>query len=156
MNSFHVSRIYLGPRVVLTPRQPETAIHHERGLPDRVCFAPSVRQCLASLSGARVSALVIGETLPRRKKVNGKWAHANPVVYQTNKRLRRPPQDRSDFALTGERWSLGPIEVERVGFVCLEHLTHHGSTVVVDRRWTLAERLGQDYRNWDKDFLTKG
>ena len=152
---FHVSSHDLGPRVVLVPQHPKTATWREDGLPPRVCFAPTVEKCLASLSGAEMACLVIGETLPRRKRVEGIWCHANPVVYQTNKRLRRPPQDRSDFALTGERWSLGPIEVERVGFVCLEHLTHHGRTVVVDRRWTLAERLGQDYRNWDNDFLTK-
>jgi len=150
---FHVSRVYLGPRVILTPRQPGTAIHHERGLPDRVCFAPSVRRCLASLSGAGVSALVIGETVPRRKKVNGQWAHANPAVYQGPSRLRRPPQDRSDFASTGERWSLKPVEVEHVGFVCLRRLTRQGVVTLVRSPWSMADRLGQQYERWQDDFL---
>lgn len=152
---FHVSRRHLGSRVVLMPKQPETACFLEEGLPPRVCFAPSVRHCLASMSGARLTSLVIGETVPRRRRVEGLWAHANPSVYQTVQRLRLPPQDRSDFAQTGERWALKPLEVEHVGFVCLATLTREGRVHVVSAEQSRGEELSQAYRAWDDDFLER-
>lgn len=136
---FHVSRVHLGDQVLLDPRQPETAVHPERGLPERVCFAPTVAQCLASMSGARLSALVIGEAVPRRKRIEGEWCHANPSVYQTHQRLRCPPQNRSDFARTGERWSLWPIRVSHAGFVCLATLTREGRVLVASAEQSPSE-----------------
>ncbi len=151
---YHVSRKHLGASVVLIPKQPLNATWMEASLPDRVCFAPTVEQCLASISGAQVRSLVIGETLPKRRRVRGEWHHANPSVYTTNRRLRKPPQDCTDFSITEERWSLSPIEVVHAGFVCLAHLSRTGQVRLVKRSHTPTERISRAFEQWgDNSFL---
>lgn len=114
---YHVSRIDLGNQPILTAKTPSGVLPSRECRKPRVCFAPSVERCLLSLAAFRSASMAdaIEELLP------GSWREEipNPTVYATWKRLTLPPQSRSDFALTGERWSLTDIRVLRVGYINL-------------------------------------
>ena len=130
--NYHVSKLDLGPQVILTAQNPESACGSEGGHP-RVCFSSTIAGCLASVSGG--SGLGIPEvvrhlTYPRggrKKKEEDLWyeskdekkyCNMNPAIYVTRRVLVLPP-DISDFRETGELWSLKDIPVTRVGYVCL-------------------------------------
>jgi hypothetical protein len=107
---YHVSRFELGVSPTLVPRIPSSAVTEREGDHHRVCFAPTIKQCLRSIeSGSKATTFnVISEFLPR------KWSEdlTNPIVYVTRKTLVKAPADKSDFGVTEEHWSLVPIKVQ--------------------------------------------
>ncbi len=86
----------------------------------RVCFAPTVAQCVQGIVSGRKATedLVLIELMPG--SFCKRWA--NPVVYKTRKALFKPSSTIADFDLTEEHWSLKPIEVRRHGYVDLRAL----------------------------------
>lgn len=124
---FHISKIDLGKSVVLVPKMPSSAGPDE-GDSSRVCFAPTIEKCLCSISGMTT---VTYENVFREFRPYGKKLAVNPTVYTTNQSLKRPPKIKSDFALTGEMWSLKDIEVNRAGYVCLRSLILKSKVKVV-------------------------
>ena len=111
---YHISKVDLGEYVTLEPRLPDSADGNSEGNKLRVCFSPSVAQCLHSLHSGKdcTEADVLEEFIP------GAWKPriTNPAVYVTQRVLVKPPSV-SDFELTGEHWSLRPINVKRIGYV---------------------------------------
>lgn len=123
---YHVSPKNLGSQVTLKAQIPEGCICSSEGDHPRVCFAPTIAQCLHSVVGGGSRCISIRECINNflvTKDINGKrLIQYNPTVYMTQQRLVVPPQRRSDFKLTGERWSLQDILVHRVGFIDLDLL----------------------------------
>jgi hypothetical protein len=80
---YHVSRIDLGNAPILTAKVPECSLPEREGRKPRVCFAPTIEQCLLSLVAHRGATLAdaVDHFLPRS------WEDAilNPTVYATSK-----------------------------------------------------------------------
>lgn len=114
---YHVSRADLGSTPTLTAQVPECSVPERESWKPRVCFAPTVEQCLLSLVAYRDATMAdaVDHFLPRTYDEE----ILNPAVYTTRKRLTLPPQSKSDFKLTGERWSMSDIEVHKIGYLNL-------------------------------------
>lgn len=117
---YHVSAKDLGAKVVLTAKVPETAGNEECRKTARVCFAPSVWQCLMGVTGICDHFAIIAELVSTHRR-----DRTAPVVYRTSRKLFIPKQV-SDYADTHEVWSLEDIEVTRHGYVDLAYLLKHG------------------------------
>src|SRR6266705_221931 len=116
---YHVSQIDHGKTFVMEPRYPQSAVGNREVNRPRVCFAPTIAQCLYAIVGAG-DLVCIGDALRELLPPPSKdGAYQNPVVYATERRLSKPPQHLSDYAITGERHSYTPIEVVRVGYLSL-------------------------------------
>jgi hypothetical protein len=116
MKMFHVSRKDLGESAIFEvgfPLSDASKEHNEA----RVCFSPSVRQCLRGIAGFTVTteANVLNELMP----FNWKPRFLNPTVYETTKKLVKAPTTKSDFSITEEHWSLKDIKLKRVGYIDL-------------------------------------
>lgn len=114
MRHFHVSHADLGERVIMTPRIPYSANPAECPNTKRVCFAPTVWQCLAGICGTSKFSCILNELL-----YHSIPSGLQPAVYVTRRKLVTPPKLVSDYEFTGEVWSLEPIEVVRIGYVDL-------------------------------------
>lgn len=117
---YHVSRIDLGARVTLMPRVPENAGLEECKVTQRVCFSPSLWQCLVGMVGtSRVSAIITD--LFAEHLLSG----LNPAIYMTQKKLHEPARVL-DYGVTGEMWSVDPIQVTRVGYLDFRRIVESG------------------------------
>lgn len=113
---FHVARRDLGPSLVLEPRIPINASKTECQKTPRVCFAPTVEQCVIGIVGyaIRRDITYLGAFL---ELANSQWC---PTVYYTHDDLYCP-DPTSDFLITEEHWALDPVSVERIGYInCLD------------------------------------
>ena len=112
---FHVSSIDLGKVIEMIPKIPHSRSEGEESTIPRVCFAPTIKQCLMGIDG-------IDETGLLKRLKNKKyqlWMH-NYTVYQCNTPELLIPAGSArvpDFHRTCEHWSLVPIMVERIGVV---------------------------------------
>lgn len=162
---YHVSVIDLGREVTLTAKVPESAGPEECQTTKRVCFAPTLWQCLVSSQGTSYPILDVVETQRTKRygwiKTKDQETIPNPAVYVTHAKLKRPPQSASDFAKTDERWSVGDTWVERVGYVDLNKLIREGRVRLTNRRatkihpkvlegWIMGVRAGSG--EWTKQY----
>lgn len=124
---FHVSRQDLGHIVTLTPRIPRSASKSECLLTPRVCFSPTVEQCVIGIVGYAVSQEItfLGAFT---ELANASWC---PTVYHTDETLFKPKQV-SDFHITHEEWALAPITVERIGYIDCMAMVKHRKIIIVD------------------------
>ena len=125
---YHISSKDLGKQVSLKPKIPRSALREE-GLKPRVCFCPTLEECLHSISGIREGQLYIAEVIYEQicpALLNNNSANMarviNPTIYKTQRKLILPPQNISDFATFRERWSLSDIMVDRIGYIDLHYL----------------------------------
>lgn len=133
---YHISRLDLGVSPTLTAKVPETCCPVKEGTTPRVCFSPSLRQCLHALSGVAKATLAdaISELMTASwddylEMKRGPVTLDNPTIYTTRKKLVLPP-DVSDFRLTGEQWSIKDIKVNRLGYIDLLELMTNRSSVL--------------------------
>lgn len=146
MTMYHISRKDLGNTTILSPQIPDSSISSREGKKPRVCFSPSLRQCLHSLASLNncTEADSIVELLPSKylRRI------PNPVVYVTNRILVKPRQSLSDFKLTEEHWSLLPIKVRRKGYIDIKSfmlmgassqipLTHKPDSFLTKAEWNI-------------------
>jgi hypothetical protein len=110
---FHVSRQDLGEEFTLTPKIPaNTLLKIQECNTFRVCFSPSIRQCLIGIVGYEISEEA---TLLESWVKSGRYVY---TVYTTDKSLVSAPYlEGSDYVITQEHWSLEPISVTRLGFL---------------------------------------
>lgn len=54
---YHLSFSNLGPTCILTPKTPDRYYQDEKGLPDRVCFSPSIDKCILGIEGTINSSI---------------------------------------------------------------------------------------------------
>lgn len=103
---FHVSKRDLGEKVILTPSIPRDTAKGEDRVTPRVCFAPTVEQCVIGIVGYGISQDI---TFLGAFSIlaNSQWC---PTVYKTEEVLFEPDWV-SDFHITHEEWALDPIEV---------------------------------------------
>ncbi|WYW00848.1 hypothetical protein Aura_00169 [Pseudomonas phage vB_PpuM-Aura] len=135
---YHVSVKDLGKHVILKAKVPIGRNRDECAETLRVCFAPTVWQCLAARIGVGDIASVVHEAwyhTSRSDRALGKIT--NPVVYFTDKKLFKP-KAVSDFAKTKEHWSKVDIEVERTGFVDIKTLMATGRIEITNRRQSIV------------------
>jgi len=112
---YHVSSKDLGENPILSARIPGSAVKPEDLVTRRVCFCPTVKQCLYAITGHVKPnyGTIIRELLYGQGQVI-----ENPTVYVTRKQLI-VPESVSDYQITGEEWSLSDIKVKRKGYVNL-------------------------------------
>lgn len=108
---YHVSVYYLGKKVTLTPRVPSTVMPNEDNETPRVCFAPSVEQCLLGIHGVA--------TIDKTYTNKVGW-----FLYHTDEILEPAGSRVPDYHRSKEHWSLTSIEVKFVGVVCLDKKTN--------------------------------
>lgn len=102
---YHVSILYLGKRVILTPKIPETRGKDECSLTKRVCVSPTVKQCLFGINGIN----------------DLKYSGINKEgwnIYKTQE-LGIPAINVFDYRITHEHWILKECEFQFVGRVLL-------------------------------------
>lgn len=121
MTHYHLSAVDHGEKFEFTPKIPHTANPSECQKTARVCFAPSVWQCMIGVCGTSHLQSIIHEFLYVAVK-KGK----QPVVYETKRKLTKPPKLVSDYKVTGEMWATSPITCRRKGYVDLKYLMKHG------------------------------
>ena len=136
---YHVSPKDFGETVTFNPRVPPTANSAECETP-RVCFAPTIWQCLMAIEGTSSAYTAIGDCVYQA-------AHkgTNPTVYGTRARLTPPPKLVSDFARTGEMWSLKPIKLRRLGYLDVAQLVKGNIRMTQDPRSKLTKEF---YAGW--------
>ncbi len=140
---FHLSKVDLGEQVVLEPKVPESAVTPECVSTPRVCFAPTLFQCLISISGSSNTASAMTEFL-----YSHKTQFNNPTVYSTTSRkLILPKYPKcSDYQSTGEHWSLRPIKVRRLGYLDMTQL-------LLYQRMVVGQRPGHDLSQREMQLL---
>jgi len=134
---YHISKVDLGETIVLKAKMPASA-HQEHGKP-RVCFAPTLWQCVHSIVGQKPPISyhdVIADFLweIRASKTRPQTHTANPAVYVTHKRLTPATSGVSDFDYTNEHWSLSDIEVQRFGYLDLEAMLFRRTLTLTPHR----------------------
>ena len=109
---YHISRKDLGETTALKPKIPKYRHEAECSTTRRVCFSPTVEQCVLGLIGFGINReLTIFTTfLELASPIDC------PTVYCTNEKLFKP-LPIGDFGITDEHWSLEPIVVERCGYL---------------------------------------
>ena len=121
---YHISQIDLGDSVVLKAKVPSSISRDECRSTLRVCFAPTLRDCVYAQVGCRSRSIEYPIYHYVRMKQRD-IIHTNPSIYATYRKLHKPP-NVSDFSITGEMWSLEDIHVKRVGYLDLEYMLLHG------------------------------
>ena len=132
---YHVSRTDLGKKVILTAKVPPCAGKGECQKTKRVCFSPSIRQCLksiVSIEDASFSDIVFEFLLYRKGKI------LNPAIYSTQKALYLPKVNldfskETDLLKNQEQWSLKDIEVTRMGYLDLDSLIYSHKISITSR-----------------------
>jgi hypothetical protein len=144
---FHVSKRDLGHILTLTPQIPRSAGNDECLITPRVCFSPTVEQCVIGIVGYGVSHDI---TFLAAFSVlaNAGWC---PTVYYTDEDLIEP--DRvSDFHITQEHWALDPVKVERIGYIdCMAMLKHKRIDIVDTPKYVSCAEQELAYCICDKD-----
>lgn len=131
---YHVSDKDLGKRITLKARVPMSACKQfENVTIPRVCFSPSILQCLISKEGIAnrtISALRMAAIWA----LHAKQHKNNPAVYATNQELYRVTTKLvNDANRTQEHWSKRNIRVSRKGYVCLDTLCRKGEIALTDK-----------------------
>lgn len=121
MLHYHVSDKDLGDKFEFTPRFPSTANPAECSKTKRVCFAPTVWQCMIGICGTSAVSDIIQQFLYTAVEKG-----TQPAVYETRRVLVKPPKIVSDYKVTGEMWSTVPITCKRRGYIDLMHLLKRG------------------------------
>lgn len=116
---YHVSSRFLGERCILIPKIPEGAVSFNEDVKTkRVCFSPTVRQCLIGKAGTDEWSSVIDE-------FSEKYYSENLSLYVTFKKLNKAGRV-SDKHITEEKWSKKDILVKFLGFIDLPFLKKYG------------------------------
>lgn len=145
MTSYHLSKKFLGNVVRLRPKVPSSsAISIEGNIP-RVCFSTNPFYCVRSICGSKH---INGFDLIEFRLGDTKFI--NPSIYATTKELFLPPQV-SDFKHNKELWSLKSIDVEYLGFLCLQSLLA-GHLKCTERKHTLQPATYLEFK--DKNIGT--
>jgi hypothetical protein len=150
---FHVSRRDLGKLVTLTPQIPRNAAKDECRVTPRVCFSPTVEQCVIGIVGYGLSQDItfLGAFF---ELANSTWC---PTVYYTDEVLFEP-EWVNDFHITHEEWSLAPITVERIGYIdCMAMLQKRTIEIVEEPVYvTMAQQaLAHEITDSDRALLLK-
>lgn len=116
MKMYHVSKKDLGESSLFDVNFPMSDASNEHDKP-RVCFSPTIRQCLRGIAGCTVTteADVLNELMP----FSWEPQFTNPSIYMTTKKLIKAPTTKSDFLITEEHWSLKNIKLKRIGYIDL-------------------------------------
>ncbi|WYW01801.1 hypothetical protein Voja6_00169 [Pseudomonas phage vB_PpuM-Voja-6] len=145
---YHVSEKDIGKHVTLKAKVPSGRNHDECAETLRVCFSPTVWQCLGARIGAADIGSVVREAVYQTRKADRKLGKINnPAVYFTDKKLFKP-KAVSDFAKTKEHWSKVDIEVERAGFVDIKTLMTTGRIEITNRRQSSVKE--DFYAGWSQ------
>jgi len=109
---FHVSRVYLGKSVKLTPKVPScvsinSVYQYEEGDIPHICVSDSIFKCLIAIMGIKYPII---ENFKEYYK-------NNPFVYMCSKRPYIPP-NASDFRFNKEMWYLEETKFIYIG--CLD------------------------------------
>lgn len=151
MVHYHLSRIDHGDKFEFTPKLPGSANPKECKQTKRVCFSPTLWQCMIGVCGTPNLAGIIEEFLLVAEKYG-----TQPVVYETRRKLFAP-KTVSDYAVTGEVWALEPITCRRKGYVDLMYLILHGKvklrkepTIVINKDFYAGWKAGWETSsvNW--------
>ena len=102
---FHVSSKFLGYECVFTPCIPMAETPSEQHYPERVCAAPTVKQCLAGIEGVNIETALemymrTQEPFHVYKLPNKGYKHAKDVI---------------DYPITGEVHYYSPVLGKYVG-----------------------------------------
>lgn len=124
---YHLSKTYLGDKVTLTPKVPDSACFEDEGDIPRICFSTNVFYCVRGIIGCkriRILGLVefknkIISQLDNEEEEELKLV--NPSIYVTTKKLYIPPTC-GDFRYNKEYWALENTEVKFIGYLCLKKL----------------------------------
>lgn len=158
---YHVSDADLGPKVCLQARIPESRASGECAETDRVCFAPTVHQCLMAKAGldypfgGMIDLLdLIGFTKVGRP-------FELPTVYGTRTTKLVTPTKRQvpDAHKTGELWALKDIQVTRLGYIDVVKLitTESWSRFIKKDKWVpINAKVGMITVNKELKDLAKG
>jgi hypothetical protein len=134
---YHVSEKDLGDTVILTAKVPKTApADLEDVTTARVCFAPSISQCLYAIHSYKTN--LISEVIKTYLHTTPQSC-INPTVYFTDAELVKP-DDASDYSITEEHWSLTDIAVRRLGYVDLYHLLMKKNLRLTQKSCTVPKR----------------
>lgn len=127
---YHLSKVFLGNNVILTPKVPiSSSIDAEGDIP-RICFSVNIFYCVRSIGGGTLLKVFdLAEFKNRHiskfdknydeEKFN--FSIINPSIYITKDKLFTPPA-HGDFRHNKELWSLNPIDVKFAGYLCLNSL----------------------------------
>lgn len=96
---FHISKKFLGNKITLTPKVPDSAQLHIEGDIPRICVSSSIYKCLCG---------ILGNGRLRSFEAKAEFAE-NPCVYFTEKTPYLPP-DCIDFRKIDEHWFLYPTD----------------------------------------------
>lgn len=101
---YHISNVYLGKVTTLTPRVPKNAMEGEDKITPRVCFSPTIEQCLLGIHGVK--------SLDYATTFNAGW-----FLYATKEELKSAKDKVPDFETTKEHWATSPVSVDFIGVV---------------------------------------
>ena len=135
---YHVTPADHGPEVVFEPRIPSSAFHgmEDQTIP-RVCFAPTIEQCLMAIAGIDDWVHALFETgmapvrvkskLVKGKRAPGKLTYVpRPVyVYAIHGRCKVVKPTRKqvrDSHITDEVWRTVPTKLRMVGEIDLSSI----------------------------------
>lgn len=59
---YHLSFSNLGPRTILDIKRPDRSYSEEKHLPERVCFALTIEQCICGIGGFLIAMNKINRT----------------------------------------------------------------------------------------------
>lgn len=135
---YHVSKKYLGEKVVLTPRVPETCLVSEEGDIPRICTSRTLLGCIRGIvSHSMVSVRdfiyeivecegfnTLDDYLADTKKMV-----ISPPIYVTGGVAYTPP-NASDFRANKEMWFLEDTEFVLIGYIDLALLMYTGELAV--------------------------
>lgn len=134
---YHISAYYLGKKIVLMPKVPSTVMADEDNETARVCFAPSIEQCLLGIRG----------TKSIDKTYTGQYGY---FLYSTEETLEPAGTRVPDFYRTNEHWSLKPVKVKFVGVVYFDKKTN-----ILSVDYSRGELVKKELSKRTKEFIEK-
>jgi hypothetical protein len=148
MTFYHVSDANLGRTVTLVPKLPGTAGPKECARTPRVCFSPTVWQCLVGKEGTASTAAILHGLLYQVSKAKIGDVIAQPAVYRTEATLHKcTAKQVPDIKVSGEHWSKVPIKVKLDGYIDLQKLLKVGpNTIKVQLTKTCTLNVTRDIK----------
>lgn len=131
---YHVSKRYLGEKVVLTPRVPETALINEEGDIPRICTSKTLLGCVRGIVSHSLVAVkdFLYEIVEHESfktfddyLLDSKKMVLSPAIYVAGGVAYTPP-NASDFRANKEMWFLQDTEFVLVGYIDLALLIYTG------------------------------
>lgn len=143
---YHISHVYLGKRVTLVPRIPESAPDSESPI-DRICVAPTVAQCYIALFQFETVA-----------QISSYWKFEPFHVYcvETDDFVSAD-KSVADRRRTDEKWLLAPHEfhhVVRIPTIKSDYWWCPGSSIHRKRR-ALIEVVSEMYSDRRDRYASK-